>query len=123
MTDSDEDRCGSRRLGAEDWGWSSTGWVPNGRTIERLGDTMCGLHRTQGDEEHGFLSSTSKPRSTVSPGLASKSVATVFVVWPQNWLLQFGDLAHKITMAVSWFRPQNQVGGGLLVCISKSMSG
>jgi hypothetical protein len=26
---------------------------------------------------------------------------------PQNWQLQFGDLAHKIIMTVSWFGPQN----------------
>jgi hypothetical protein len=27
--------------------------------------------------------------------------------WPQNQLLQFGDLAHKITVSISWFGPQN----------------
>jgi hypothetical protein len=37
--------------------------------------------------------------------------------------IQFGDLAHKITDTVSWFRPQNQVGGGLSVCASKPMRG
>jgi hypothetical protein len=30
-------------------------WVLGGRTIERLGDTVCGLHRVCGDEERGFL--------------------------------------------------------------------
>jgi hypothetical protein len=34
---------------------------------------------------------------------------------PQNWQLQFGDLAHKITATASWFGPQNQVGYGLSV--------
>jgi hypothetical protein len=29
--------------------------VFDGRVIERLGDTLCGLHRTHGDEERGFL--------------------------------------------------------------------
>jgi hypothetical protein len=29
--------------------------VLNGRTIERSGDAMCGLHRAQGDKERGFL--------------------------------------------------------------------
>jgi hypothetical protein len=48
--------------------------------IERLSDTVCSLHCAQGDDESRFLGSTSKPRSTVSPGLASKSVATVLVV-------------------------------------------
>jgi hypothetical protein len=48
--------------------------------IKKLGDTVCGLLLAQGDEEHGILSLASKPRSTVSPGLASKLVATVLVV-------------------------------------------
>jgi hypothetical protein len=32
-----------------------TGWVLGGRAIERLGDTVCGLHRACEDEERGFL--------------------------------------------------------------------
>jgi hypothetical protein len=32
-----------------------TGRVLGGRTIERSGGTVCGLHRTHGDEERGFL--------------------------------------------------------------------
>jgi hypothetical protein len=32
-----------------------TGQVLDGRTIERSGDAVCGLHRACGDEEHGFL--------------------------------------------------------------------
>jgi hypothetical protein len=32
-----------------------TGWVLGGRTIGRLGDTMCGLHRARGDEGREFL--------------------------------------------------------------------
>jgi hypothetical protein len=31
------------------------GRVLGGRTIERPGDAMCGLHRACGNEEHGFL--------------------------------------------------------------------
>jgi hypothetical protein len=45
MAGSDEDRDRSRRPGAEDLGWSSTGQVLSGRMIERSGDAMCGLHR------------------------------------------------------------------------------
>jgi hypothetical protein len=44
-------------------------------------DVVCGLHHAQGDKEHGFLDLASKPRSTVYPGLASKSVASDFLVW------------------------------------------
>jgi hypothetical protein len=36
---------------------------------------------------------------------------------PQNQQLWFGDLAHKIIAAISWFGPQNQVGYGLLVVL------
>jgi hypothetical protein len=36
--------------------WDSlTGQVLGGRTIERSGNTVCGLHRARGDEECGFL--------------------------------------------------------------------
>jgi hypothetical protein len=52
---SDEDHGKSRRPVAEDQGWSSTGRVLDGRTIGRLGDAVCGLHRAQGNEERGFL--------------------------------------------------------------------
>jgi hypothetical protein len=55
MADSNKDRGRSRRPGAEDRGWSSTGRVLGGQTIERSGDTVCGLHHAQGDEERGFL--------------------------------------------------------------------
>jgi hypothetical protein len=80
MVGSDEDHGRSRRPGAEDWGWSSTGQVLGGRTIGRLGDAMCGLHRAHVDEEHGFLTLASKPRSMASPDLASKLVASGFPV-------------------------------------------
>jgi hypothetical protein len=32
-----------------------TGRVLGGQTIERLGGTVCGLHRAHGDEEREFL--------------------------------------------------------------------
>jgi hypothetical protein len=35
----------------------------------------------------------------------------------------FGDLGLKITVTVSWFVPQNQLGGDLSVCDSKLISG
>jgi hypothetical protein len=31
------------------------GRILGGRTIKRLGDVACGLHRACGDEDHGFL--------------------------------------------------------------------
>jgi hypothetical protein len=95
MAGSDEDRGRSRRLGTEGPRWSSIGQVLSGRTIERLGDAVCGLHRAQGDEEFRFLDLASKPRSTVSPGLTSKPVAMVFMVWSQNHLLKFPGLGLK----------------------------
>jgi hypothetical protein len=95
MAGNDEDRGRSRRLGAEDRGWSSTGWVLDAQMIERLGDAVCGLHHAQGVKEHRFLDLASKPRLTVSPGLATKLVATVLVVWPQILSLGFSSLGLK----------------------------
>jgi hypothetical protein len=77
MAGSDEHRGRSRRLVAENQGWSSTSRVLDGWTIERSGDTVCSLHHAQGDEEHVFLGLASKPRFLVSSGLALKPVATV----------------------------------------------
>jgi hypothetical protein len=95
MTGSDEDQSRSRKLGAEDEGWSSISRVLGGRMIERSGGAVCGLHRAQGEEEHEFLCLVSKPRSTVSPGLVLKPVAMVLVVWPQNHSLGFPGLGLK----------------------------
>jgi hypothetical protein len=49
------------RIVAEDWGWSHRsgdgriGQVLSGRTIERSGDAVYGMHYAYGDEECGFL--------------------------------------------------------------------
>jgi hypothetical protein len=32
-----------------------TGRVLGGQMVKMSGDTVCGLHRARGDEEHGFL--------------------------------------------------------------------
>jgi hypothetical protein len=63
--------------------------------FERSGDVVCGLHHAQGDEERGFLGLALKPRSSVSPSLASKPVATVLLVYPQNHSRGFPDLGFK----------------------------
>jgi hypothetical protein len=78
MVGSDEDRDGSRRLGAEDQEWSSTGRVLGDWTIERPGDTVCGMHHAQGDVGREFLGLASKPRSTGFPVWASKLAAAVW---------------------------------------------
>jgi hypothetical protein len=44
MAGSDEVRGRSKRPGAEDQGWSSTGRVLGGLMIESSGDTVCGLY-------------------------------------------------------------------------------
>jgi hypothetical protein len=80
MAGSDEDHGRSRRPGVENQEWSSTGRGLCGWTIERPGDAVCGLHHAQGDKERGFLGLASKPRSTISPGLSSKLVASGFPV-------------------------------------------
>jgi hypothetical protein len=55
MMGNDEDLDRSRRSGAEDWGWSNISQVLDDRTIRRSGDTVCRLHRVNGDEDYGFL--------------------------------------------------------------------
>jgi hypothetical protein len=80
MAGNDKDRGRTRRLGVDDRGWSSTGQVLGDWMIEMSGDAVCDLHHAQGDEERRFLGLTSKPRSTVSPSLASKLEAMVLVV-------------------------------------------
>jgi hypothetical protein len=55
MVCSDEDRGRSRRH-SERIGDGRTGRVLGGQAIERSGDAVCGLHRSRGDEERGFLS-------------------------------------------------------------------
>jgi hypothetical protein len=45
MAGSNEDLGRSRRPGAKDRGWSSTGQVLDGRMIGMLDDVVCGLHR------------------------------------------------------------------------------
>jgi hypothetical protein len=55
MAGSNEDIGRSRRPGAEDRGWLSTGRILDGRMIERSDDAVCGLHRAQGDEVGGFF--------------------------------------------------------------------
>jgi hypothetical protein len=55
MAGNDDDLGSSRRPGAEDRGRPSTCWVLGGQTIGRSGNAVCGLYRTQGDEEHEFL--------------------------------------------------------------------
>jgi hypothetical protein len=87
MAGSDEDYCRSRRPAAEDRGWSSTCRVLGSQMIRRSGDTVCGLHHSQGDEERGFLGLASKPRSMVCSGLASKPLGRISWFGPQNWQL------------------------------------
>jgi hypothetical protein len=95
LTGSDKDLGRSRRSGAEDRAWSSTGRVLGGWTIGRSGDVVCGLYHAKGDEKCMFLGSISKRRSTVLLGSTSKPVAIVLVGWPQNHSLRFLALGFK----------------------------
>jgi hypothetical protein len=80
-------------------------------------------HTRGGDEEHRFSSLASKLVATVCEWFGLKTTATISWFRPQNQGRRFGNLGLKITTMVSWFGSQNQVGGGLLVCTSKPMSG
>jgi hypothetical protein len=81
MASGDEDRGRSRRPHAEDRGWSSTGRILGVRTVERSGDTVCGLYHAQGDKEHEFLGLASKPRSAVCQRFGLKTTGSGFPVW------------------------------------------
>jgi hypothetical protein len=66
LVGSDADWGRSRRLGAEDQGWSGTSWVLSGRMIRRSSDIVCDLHHTHGgDETHRFFGLASKPLVTI----------------------------------------------------------
>jgi hypothetical protein len=92
--------------------------------IRRSGDIMYGPHRTRGgDENHEFSGLASKSMAMVCQLFGLKTTMMVSWFGPQNQGRRFGDSGLKITATVSWFAPQNHVGGGLLVCASKSMSG
>jgi hypothetical protein len=56
-----------------------------------------------------------KTTAMISLGLASKSVASGFLVGPQNQQLWFDDLCLKIIATIFWFGPQNQAGYDLSV--------
>jgi hypothetical protein len=124
MADNEEDRGRSRRLNAEDRGWSGTSRVLGDQTIGRSGDAVCYPHCTHGgDMKHGFSGLATKPVVMVCQWFYLKTTTTVSWFRPQNQGRQFGDLVFKIIATVSCFVPQNQVGWGLSVCISKPMSG
>jgi hypothetical protein len=70
MADNDEDRGSYKKTSTENQGWSSISRILSDRTIERLGNDVCGLHRAQGDNEHEFFGLASKLRTMISPSLA-----------------------------------------------------
>jgi hypothetical protein len=78
---SDADHGRNRRPRAEDRGWSNTGRIFSGWTIEKSGDAVCGLHRAQGDEERRFLGLASKPWSTACQWFGLKITRSGFPVW------------------------------------------
>jgi hypothetical protein len=113
MACSDEDHGRSRRPGADNRGWSNTGQQLGGRTIERLGDAVCGLHYEMRSE--GFLVWPQNQGRWFVSDLASKQLGQISRFGPQNRQLRFGDSGLKITVMVYWFGPQNQAGHGLSV--------
>jgi hypothetical protein len=91
---------------------------------ERSGDAVYNPHRTcGGDEKHKFPSLASKPVAMVCQWFGPKTTMIVSCFGPRNQGRRFGVLDLKIIAMVSWFGPQNQVGGSLSICVSKSMSG
>jgi hypothetical protein len=54
-----------------------TGRLLGGQAIKRSDNAVCGLHYAREDEEHGFLGSTSKPKSTVCQWFGLKTTETI----------------------------------------------
>jgi hypothetical protein len=81
MTGSDKDCGRSRRPGAEVQEWSSTGQILGGRTVERSGDAVCGLHCARGADERMFLGLASKPRSAFCWWFDLKTARAGFPIW------------------------------------------
>jgi hypothetical protein len=107
MVGSNENHGRSRRPGVDDRGWSSTGQVLGGQTIERSADAVCGLHCTQGDQERRFLGLASKLGSTVCQWFGLKTTGMGFLIW-----------VSKPAATVWGFEPQNH-RDGFLVWASK----
>jgi hypothetical protein len=82
-----------------------TSQVLDGRTIERSGGAVCGLHRACGDEERDFLCLALKPRSTVCEWFGLKTTQTVF----------FGLVLKLVVMVFSGLasKPVSTVSAGL----------
>jgi hypothetical protein len=78
MAGTEDDQGRSRRIGAEDRGWSGTSRVLGGRMIRRSGDTMCDPHHTHGgDEKRGLPSLASKSVTTICEWFGLKTTTTV----------------------------------------------
>jgi hypothetical protein len=85
------------------------GRVFGGRTIERSGDAVCGLHRAREDEEHGFLGWDSKLRSMVCQWFSLKTTGTVCQWFDLKTTSTISPgLTSKSWWRVSRFRPQNR---------------
>jgi hypothetical protein len=129
MVGSDKDLDRSRRPGAENWWWSSIGRVLSGRTIGgRV--TPCATCTMHKEMRSTYFLVEPQNQGRRFFGLDLKSDRPGFVIWDSKsprWFLVWASKSvapvwwfdtHdglKIIVAVSWFRPQNQTGFGLLV--------
>jgi hypothetical protein len=114
MAGSDENHGKSRRDSAEDWGWSSQ--VGNSVPARSRGRVtlcvVCTMHKEM--RSAGFLVRPQNKGRRFLPVWPQNRWLRVSRFGPQNWQLRFGDMDIKIITTVSWFRPQNQAGYGLL---------
>jgi hypothetical protein len=99
MAGSNDDLGRSKRLGAEDQGWSNTDQELGGQRIGRSSDVVCNLHHAQGDEERRFLSLALKPRSCGFPSLGLKTDRSSLVIWAIKSTQRFLGLRLKIKRA------------------------
>jgi hypothetical protein len=98
--------------------------------IKRLGDAVCGLHRTRRNEEREFSGLASKPSSMVCQWFGLKTTGTVFFgLASKPVAMVFSGLASKPVATVSfglatkpWLSLEVKVVEGFLVWASKPVA-
>jgi hypothetical protein len=117
MAGSDEDHGRSRKPGLEDGdGQAQVGYSVAGQS---RGQVMLCAVRTVHKEMRSasFLVWPQNQGRRFLPIWPKNQWLRVSWFGAQNWYLRFGDLGLKITVTVSWFGPQNQIGYGLSVVL------
>jgi hypothetical protein len=88
-----------------------TGRVLGGRTIERSGGIVCGLHLARGTRSAGFLVQPQNQGGGEFPGLGLKTGSSGLVIWASKSPRRYLGLGLK-TMWASVCRLRHKTDGG-----------